>query len=314
MKDMIAAIKTSDISFAKYFDLAGLDIKKGDFCVVEVKNKDYEEVGYVVGMEGFCQHLIEKRELPKIIRKATNEEIEQWKDFKKKEIDAMALCKEKVKKHNLNMKVTNVRFDVKNNKVVFNFIADKRVDFRELVKDLAAALKSRIDLWQIGVRDEAKMLNGFGICGQCLCCARYLKDFKPISIKVAKDQDIFVSPAKLSGVCGRLMCCLHYEHDHYCETNRTAPPIGATIETKNKNEGVVIERNLLNKTIIIEDAQQNRSKISFEDILSIRVPENLETKQKEILKSKVAGEEEGDDIPPDDAPAENNQSSGGKGK
>ncbi len=303
MKDSVAAIKRSEISCARYYDTGNLEIQEGDFCWVEVKNKDYEDMGFVVSIEGSDNKIIEKRDLPKIIRKSTPQEIEEWKTLKKKEAEAIVICKEKVKKYNLNMKVTNVRFEPKNNKVVFNFIADKRVDFRELVKDLAATLKSRIDLWQIGVRDEARMVCGFGVCGQQLCCSRYIKEFKPISIKMAKDQDLFVSPAKLSGVCGRLMCCLTYECDHYAEVNKTAPPIGATVETKKKTEGIVVERNLLRKTLVIEDTQQNRVKINFDDIASFKVPENLEIKQREILKLKVDMEEDAADVPPDDVPS-----------
>lgn len=307
MKDMIAAVRISEVSCTKHYDPAGINLKIGDFCFVEVKNKDYEEMGYVVSLEGCKEDIKQQRNLPKVIRKATEEEIEKWKILKVKEREALALCKEKVKKHNLNMKVTNVRFDEKNNKVVFNFIADKRVDFRELVKDLAASLKSRIDLWQIGVRDEARMLCGYGICGEPLCCSRYIKEFQTISIKMAKDQDIFVSPTKLSGVCGRLMCCLTYECEHYQETNKTAPPIGAIVGISSGSEGFVIERNLIKKTVVIEDSQNNRVKATFDEITFVKVPENLEIRQREILKSKVETTEDIEEIPPDDVPINGEQ-------
>jgi cell fate regulator YaaT (PSP1 superfamily) len=196
------------------------------------------------------------------------------------------------------MKITNVRFDEKKNKVIFNFTADKRVDFRELVRDLASALKSRIELWQIGVRDEAKMIDGLGVCGRRLCCANFIKNFVPITIRMAKDQDIILSPSKLSGVCGRLMCCLAYEEEHYQELSEGAPPIGATIKTKD-TEGLVIDRNLLSQTYTIKDSDGHRYRVGIKEVKDVFIPENLEKKQEEI-KGETLGEEDDEVVIPDD--------------
>jgi cell fate regulator YaaT (PSP1 superfamily) len=279
-----------------FFDANGVELKLGDFCVVEAG--DEEEVGFVASLEMRADVAHASHSLPKVRRLASPEEIEKWKQLKKREREAIDLCKEKVKKHGLTMKITNVRFDERKNKVVFNFTADKRVDFRELVRDLAAALKSRIELWQIGVRDEAKVLDGYGICGRRLCCAGFIRNFVPITIKMAKDQDIFLAPSKLSGVCGRLMCCLSYEESLYHELSRGAPPIGATVKTE-RVEGLVIDRNLVRQTFTIQDSAGHRHRVGRSDIREVFIPENLEKKQMEI-KEEILGEEGREEVPPSD--------------
>ena len=268
----IAAVKFSEISMPKFYAVDALDLKNGDYCICPVENR--EETGFIASL---CPHNYPDEApppiYPKIIRKATAEEIEKWKLLKIRERKTIAICRQKALDHNLIIKVTDVRFDDANNKIIFHFTADKRVDFRDLVRDLAGTLHSRIELWQIGVRDEARQIDGLGICGQRLCCAAFLKDFKPVTIRLAKNQDIFLSPNKLSGCCGRLMCCLSYEEDFYRELSQNAPPIGAMVRTQNNIQGVVIERNLLMETYIIQDAEENKYTTNQSQIVDFQPPE-----------------------------------------
>lgn len=293
----VAGIQLSEHDMPKYFDPNGLSLNLKDFCVVEYNR--HEEVGFVVSIEPYCPVSLTCPGLPKVLRLATEKEIEEWHTLKKKELDALNICRQKVRDHGLTMKITNVRFEKHNNKVVFHFTADKRVDFRELVKDLGRALRSRIELWQIGVRDEAKLLDGYGICGRRLCCAGFIREFAPVSIRMAKDQDIILSPTKLSGVCGRLMCCLAYEEDLYKELSRDAVPQGATVKTKSF-EGVVVDRNLLRQSYSVQDKAGTIHTVKREDISDVKVPENREKKQKELKQIKEEEFEEGDSYPADD--------------
>ncbi|MBQ2676567.1 MAG: stage 0 sporulation family protein [Clostridia bacterium] len=182
--------------------------------------------------------------LKKIIRSATEGDIRKIAENKKKEQEAFEICQQKIAAHKLDMKLTNVEYAFDDSKILFYFTADGRVDFRELVKDLAAAFRNRIELRQIGVRDEAKMLGGVGICGQPLCCSRFLDEFQPVSIKMAKEQNLSPNPLKISGSCGRLMCCLKYEHDTYEQLIRETPGVGSVVNTS-EGRGVVVEANIL---------------------------------------------------------------------
>ncbi len=275
----------------KFFALDGISLKNGDFCICTVENR--EETGMIVNL---CPHDYPEAppvSFPKIIRKATDEEIEKWKQLKKRERKTIALCRQKAIEHNLLIKVTDVRFDDANNKIIFHFTADKRVDFRELVRDLASILHSRIELWQIGVRDEARQIDGLGICGQRLCCAAFLKDFKPVTIRLAKNQDIFLSPNKLSGCCGRLMCCLSYEEDFYRELSKNAPPVGSMVKTQNNIQAVVIERNLLMESYTIQDAEQNKYTVNLSQIVEFKPPDKspLDMADDESEEGEVAEEQ-----------------------
>ena len=158
-----------------------------------------------------------------MLRRATSKDDRKLEDNKRKEKEALITCTQKIEKHGLKMKLVDVEYTFDNAKIVFYFTADGRVDFRDLVKDLAGVFKTRIELRQIGVRDEAKMLGGLGPCGRECCCSYFLGDFNTVSIKMAKEQNLSLSPTKISGLCGRLMCCLNYEHDHYCQTRRRMP-------------------------------------------------------------------------------------------
>ena len=182
--------------------------------------------------------------LKKIIRKATEADLKKLEDNKKKEADAFRICEQKIEKHKLEMKLVNVEYTLDGSKILFYFTADNRVDFRELVKDLAGVFHTRIELRQIGVRDEAKMLGGLGMCGRPFCCSSYMGDFQPVSIKMAKEQGLSLNPVKISGTCGRLMCCLKYEQDSYEHLLRVTPKVGAVVETK-EGKGTVTEVNLL---------------------------------------------------------------------
>ena len=182
--------------------------------------------------------------LKKVIRKATKEDLAQVRKNQEKQAAAAKICNEKIAAHKLDMKLVDVEYTFDNNKILFYFTADGRVDFRELVKDLASVFRTRIELRQIGVRDEAKMLGGLGICGRPFCCSTFLGEFQPVSIKMAKEQSLSLNPVKISGTCGRLMCCLKYEQEAYEDLLRTTPKVGALVGTVD-GKGKVVEVNLL---------------------------------------------------------------------
>jgi cell fate regulator YaaT (PSP1 superfamily) len=187
--------------------------------------------------------------LKAVIRVATPEDDERERQNREKEKEAFDICLEKIQKHGLEMKLIQVEYTFDNNKVLFYFTADGRIDFRELVKDLAAVFKTRIELRQIGVRDEAKLRGGIGVCGRPLCCATFLPDFNPVSIKMAKEQNLSLNPTKISGVCGRLMCCLKNEQETYEELNSHLPAVGDTVTTPEKLKGEVYSLNVLRQLV-----------------------------------------------------------------
>ncbi len=225
-----------------YFDPEGFDLKLGDNVIVETARG--MELGKVA-MEptDVCENQI-VAPLKKIIRIASEDDLAKHKENEKKKQKAMKLCQEKIERRGLEMKLVDVEYTFDNSKVIFYFTADGRVDFRELVKDLAAVFRMRIELRQIGVRDEAKMMGGIGSCGRALCCHSWLSDFEPVSIKMAKVQSLSLNPAKISGICGRLMCCLKYENDIYTELARGIPDAGEKVRTPD-GMGRVVDSNLL---------------------------------------------------------------------
>ncbi len=182
--------------------------------------------------------------LREVVRLANDEDLRRSEENRKKEREAMEICRKKIEAHKLDMNLVDVNYTFDNSKLLFYFTADGRVDFRELVKDLASVFRTRIELRQIGIRDEAKMVGGYGICGRPFCCASYLQDFVQVSIKMAKEQNFSLNSAKISGSCGRLMCCLRYEHETYEEEIKKTPPVGSVVKTANGN-GTVIETNPL---------------------------------------------------------------------
>ena len=225
---------------AYYFDPTGFDVKEGDYVVVETARGT--ECGEVVASPRDVPDSQVSRELKPIQRMADSVDVRRMEKNRADEKAAFELCNERIAAHKLEMKLVEAEYNLDRSKILFYFTADGRVDFRELVKDLAGALHTRIELRQIGVRDESKMKGGLGICGQPFCCSRFLKDFQPVSIKMAKEQGLSLNPAKISGACGRLMCCLSYEHKAYEYLNSITPMNGSVVRTPD-GEGVVIESN-----------------------------------------------------------------------
>ena len=242
----VAGVRFKTAGKVYYFDPDELDVKTGDSVIVETaRGMEFGTVTMDV-----CD--VDESEivapLKKIIRVANEKDHKQHIENVKKKERAMALCQEKIDKHGLVMKLIDVEYTFDNSKVVFYFTADGRVDFRELVKDLAGVFKMRIELRQIGVRDEAKMLGGIGSCGRALCCHSWLSDFEPVSIKMAKVQNLSLNPAKISGICGRLMCCLKYENDIYMEFRKGMPDVGERVKTPD-GTAKVVDTNLLERTV-----------------------------------------------------------------
>lgn len=225
-----------------YFDPLNFQVKRGDHVIVETARG--VEYGTVVGSPREVEDDKVVQPLKPVLRVATERDDEQEAGNKAKEKEAFKICQEKIRKHGLEMKLIDAEYTFDNNKVLFYFTADGRVDFRELVKDLAGVFRTRIELRQIGVRDESKMVGGFGICGRPFCCNSFLGDFQPVSIKMAKEQGLSLNPVKISGTCGRLMCCLKYEQEAYEHLLRHTPKIGAIVETR-EGRGTVVDNNLL---------------------------------------------------------------------
>lgn len=230
-----------------YFDPLDFDIERGDHVIVETARG----IEYGAVMTGPRQIEEDKvvQPLKPVIRIATPEDDDIEMKNKEKEKEAYKICLEKIAKHNLEMKLIDAEYTFDNNKVLFYFTADGRIDFRELVKDLAAVFKTRIELRQIGVRDETKILGGMGICGRPLCCHTYLSEFAPVSIKMAKEQNLSLNPTKISGVCGRLMCCLKNEQETYEYLNRKLPNMGDTVTTPEGIKGEVQSVNVLRQQV-----------------------------------------------------------------
>ena len=230
-----------------FFDPAGMDIKTGDHVIVETARGI--EFGHVVLGSRAVDESKVIQPLKPVIRMATAADEETERRNKEKEKDAFGICLEKIKKHNLQMKLIDAEYTFDNNKVLFYFTADGRIDFRELVEDLAAVFKTRIELRQIGVRDETKIMGGIGICGRPLCCHTYLSEFIPVSIKMAKEQNLSLNPTKISGVCGRLMCCLKNEEETYEELNSKLPNIGDYVTTDDGLKGEVHSVSVLRQLV-----------------------------------------------------------------
>lgn len=252
-----------------YFDPDGLDIKRGDDVVVETA-RGIEYGSAVLGLRDVEDTEIVSP-LKKVIRIATEEDQAIQKENQEKAKEAFAACQAKIIEHELEMKLVEVEYTFDSNKVIFYFTADGRIDFRELVKDLASVFRTRIELRQIGVRDEAKIVNGIGPCGVGLCCANWLGDFAPVSIKMAKDQNLSLNPTKISGICGRLMCCLKYEHDTYLEIRRELPNKGERIKTPD-GMGIVLDAVILTESVKVRHIlgeQEGRLELS-EDIVTYK--------------------------------------------
>lgn len=230
-----------------YFDPLNFQVKRGDHVIVETARG--VEYGTVVGSPREVEDDKVVQPLKPVLRVATERDDEQEAGNKAKEKEAFKICQEKIRKHGLEMKLIDAEYTFDNNKVLFYFTADGRIDFRQLVKDLASIFKTRIELRQIGVRDETKILGGIGICGRCLCCHTYLSEFVPVSIKMAKEQNLSLNQTKISGVCGRLMCCLKNEQETYEELNKRLPGIGDMVTTPDGLQGSVQSVNVLRQRV-----------------------------------------------------------------
>lgn len=290
-----------------FFDPAKFPIKRGDHVIVETARG--VEYGTVVGDPRMVEDDKVVQPLKPVLRIATKRDDEQEANNKLKEKDAFKICLEKIKKHNLEMKLIDAEYTFDNNKVLFYFTADGRIDFRELVKDLASVFKTRIELRQIGVRDETKILGGIGICGRPLCCHSHLSEFVPVSIKMAKEQNLSLNPTKISGVCGRLMCCLKHEEETYEYLNKTLPNVGDFVTTEDGLKGEVhsvnVLRQLVKVIVQIDDEKEireykveqlrfkrrhkkeKREGMSDEELRELKELEKLEKQEKQDGKSKL---------------------------
>lgn len=245
----VISVKFKEGGRAYYFDPDGNTVNIGDSVIVGTQN------GNEFGTVSEANHSVDDgaivKPLRKMLRKATERDFKRLEENRKKQTETFKLCEELIISHKLDMKLVEVEYSFDANKIVFFFTSDGRVDFRELVKDLAARLHTRIELRQIGVRDEARMLGGLGICGQPYCCKRFLNDFQPVSIKMAKEQGLSLNPTKISGSCGRLMCCLKYEQDAYEYLNSLTPAVGSTVKTAD-GLATVTDVNLITGNLFVK--------------------------------------------------------------
>jgi len=269
-----------------YFDPADIDIENGDNVIVETaRGIEYGKV--VLGRRNIEDDKI-IQPLKPVIRRATPEDDEIERKNKEKEKEAFNICLEKIKKHGLEMKLIDSEYTFDNNKVLFYFTADGRIDFRELVKDLASVFKTRIELRQIGVRDETKIVGGIGICGRTLCCNTHLSEFAPVSIKMAKEQNLSLNPTKISGVCGRLMCCLKNEQEAYEVLNAKLPDVGDYVTTIDKLKGEVqsvsVLKQLVKVIVTLENDEKEIREYKVEDL-------NFKTKRRKDKANNIEDEE-----------------------
>lgn len=248
MKNIIG-VRFKKLGKIYFFNPKGLRVKKGDNVIVETTQG--EEYGEVMIPNRFVNDEKIIAPLKKVIRLANNKDDKHYEECRKKEKEAFKTCQKKIKEHNLKMTLTDVEYKFDDSKILFYFTADGRIDFRELVKDLAAIYKTRIELRQIGVRDEVKRIGGNGVCGRELCCCTFLRDFEAVSIKMAKEQNISLNPSKISGNCGRLMCCLKYESNVYEDKLKRLPNIGAIVKTED-GEGEVDNIETLKETVRVK--------------------------------------------------------------
>lgn len=249
--DPSALTEVADVSFRNagksyFFSPNGLSLSVGDRVIVETSRG--MEIGSVVIVNHRIPSSGVTQPLRRILRKATPEDLERAEKNRRAELDAAVVCRQKIEDHKLEMRLVDAEYTFDNSKLLFYFTAESRVDFRELVKDLASVFRTRIELRQIGIRDEAKMIGGLGACGRPFCCTTFLSDFVQVSIKMAKEQNFSLNSAKISGACGRLMCCLRYEHEIYEQALKKTPPVGSYVATSAGN-GMVIETRPLLETV-----------------------------------------------------------------
>ena len=267
----VIGVRFKEVGKVYYFDPNHKQLKENDTVIVETSR------GIECGKVAIANKEVPDDEivhpLKKLIRAATKDDLRKLEENAKKEKEALKICEQKVAEHGLEMKLVDVEYTFDNSKILFYFTADGRVDFRALVKDLASVFRTRIELRQIGVRDESKMLGGLGVCGRPFCCSSFLGEFHPVSIKMAKEQGLSLSPTKISGTCGRLMCCLKYEQDAYSDLLKHTPKVGAIVKTP-LGKGLVIETNLLSRTL----------KVKMDNTPDDAAPQTFKVKEVRIVK------------------------------
>lgn len=253
-------IKFDKDSNTYFFNANGIELKKGNMCIVE--SERCLDIGTVV--QGITIIEDENITYSKVVRVAMKEDLKIAEENKKKESEAYIVCAKKIANRDMNMKLVAVRYIFDGTKIVFYFTAEGRIDFRELVKDMAHHFKARIELHQIGVRDEAKVFGGYSWCGRDLCCGAFLKEFNPVTIKMAKEQNLILTPSKISGVCGRLMCCLGYEHKNYASVRRCVPREGSKVKVGD-SQGIVIEINIVKEQVRVKFSDERIAWIPITD-------------------------------------------------
>ena len=269
----IVGVRFKNAGKIYYFDPVDFEIEKNIDVVVETaRGLEYGKI--VVGPKEIEEEKLISPLKP-IIRIATEEDKAIYRENKEKAKETFEICQQKIKEHGLTMFLIDSEYTFDRNKLIFYFTAEGRIDFRELVKDLASIFKTRIELRQIGVRDEAKSIGGLGKCGRKLCCSSWLGDFQPVSIKMAKDQSLSLNPTKISGICGRLFCCLKYEHDVYVEAIEKMPVVGSVVKVENQ-KGKVIEINPLLEQIKIEFNDKTIKTCLAEEVKVLHVPKKCE--------------------------------------
>lgn len=283
----VVGVKFRNAGKVYYFDPNGIEVERGQAVIVETAN------GIEYGTIVIPSLMIEDEELTNplktVLRVATDEDVAIENENRAKEAEAMLICQEKINKHNPEMKLISAEFAFDRSKILFNFTAEGRVDFRELVKDLASVFKTRIELRQIGVRDETKICGGIGICGRELCCCTYLSDFASVSIKMAKEQGLSLNPTKISGLCGRLMCCLKNEAETYEELNRKLPDVGSIVTTPDGMTGQVQSVNVLRqlvKVLITVNDEKELREYPVDDIRFKRRPK----KETQVTEADIKAE------------------------
>lgn len=280
----IVGVRFKSVGKIYYFDPGRLTLECGDGAVVETSR------GVELGEIAIKNRLVDESEviqpLKKVIRKATEADYKTVEENKKKEKEAFDICNEKIRAHKLDMKLVEVEYTFDASKVLFYFTADGRVDFRELVKDLASVFRTRIELRQIGVRDEAKMIGSYGICGRNLCCSQFLGDFAPVSIKMAKEQGLSLNPTKISGTCGRLMCCLKYEQEAYDDLLKITPNQGAIVSTPD-GTGTVVYVNLLKGKLKVSIDGGKEKHLSEYDVKDVKIISNVRQEENEQIDAEI---------------------------
>ena len=267
----VIGVRFKEVGKVYYFDPNHLKLKQDTVVIVETSR------GIECGRVAIANKEVPDEEivhpLKKVIRVATKDDMRRLEENARKEKEALKICEQKIAEHGLEMKLVDVEYTFDNSKILFYFTADGRVDFRALVKDLASVFRTRIELRQIGVRDESKMLGGLGVCGRPFCCSSFLGEFHPVSIKMAKEQGLSLSPTKISGTCGSLMCCLKYEQEAYSDLLKHTPKVGAIVKTP-LGRGLVVESNLLTRTL----------KVKMDNTPDDAAPQTFKVKEVRVIK------------------------------